>query len=314
MDEGSASVTKSDGLGPVAARVVDGSPTLLLVVVTGLWVLPSMGAFVASLRPWGHSQTSGWWTDLLNPATWTLDAYRAALHASANNSFVEAMFNSFAIAIPATVIPLFLASWAAYALVWIPFRGRGVVFAGIVALIAVPIFSVLIPLLQAYSSGVHLTVPVVQKTVTLFPDLNLAGTLPAVWLTHIGSTLPFSIFLLVFAMARLPRSLVDNARVDGASDVQVYWRVVVPLLTPALAALAALLFVWSWTDFVIALTMIGGTNPSALPATVKLGSIGAFVDGPAVLAGLFIHSIVSIVVLLGLFRRYFVRGLLTGVE
>jgi alpha-glucoside transport system permease protein len=309
----SASDDRSDDLGPVAERLVGSSRTLLVLAIVGLWLLPTVGAVITSLRVGGRTQLSGWWTDLLDPSTWTLDAYRAALSSSANNSFAEAMFNSFAIAIPATVIPILIASLAAYALAWIPFKGHGVALGSIVALIAVPIHAVLIPHLQAYSSGAHLTVPAIDKTVTLFPDLNLAVTLPAVWLTHIGAALPFSIFLLVYAMARLPRSLIDSARVDGASDMQVYWRVVVPLSAPVLAALGVLLFVWSWNDFVIALTMIGGGNPSALPVTVKLGSFGGADEGPVILAGLIIHASVSVAVFLGL-QRYFEQGLLAGVE
>ena len=300
------------GLGPVAERLVGSSRRLLVVAIAGLWFLPTLGAIMTSLRP-GHTRLSGWWTDMLDPSTWTLGAYRAALSNSANNTFPEAMFNTFAIAIPATVIPVLIASWAAYALVWIPFKGHGALLGSIVALIAVPIYAVLIPILQAYSTGAHLTLPIVNKTVTLFPDIGLAGTLPAVWLTHIGASLPFSIFLLVYAMARLPSSLVENAHVDGASHMQIYWHVVIPLSGPALAALGVLLFVWSWNDFVIALTMIGGGNPSALPVTVRLGSVGTSVGGPVLLAGLIIHASVSIAVFLGL-QRYFERGLLAGIE
>ena len=300
------------GLGPVAERIVGSSRRLLIVAIAVLWFLPTLGAIMTSLRP-GPTQRSGWWTDLLDPATWTFDAYRAVLSNSVNNTFPEAMFNTFAIAIPATVLPVLIASWAAYALVWIPFRGHGVLLGCIVALMAVPIHAVLIPLLQAYSRGVHLTVPIIDRTATLFPDVGLAGTLPAVWLTHIGAALPFSVFLLVYAMARLPRSLVDSALADGASHVQIYWNVIVPLSRPALAALGVLLFVWSWNDFVIALTMIGGGNPSALPVTVRLGSVGTSVGGPVLLAGLIIHASVSIAVFFGL-QKYFERGLLAGVD
>jgi alpha-glucoside transport system permease protein len=277
-----------------------------------VWLLPTAGAFIASLRPWAFGRTSGWWENLLDPSTWTLEPYRIALDASANNSFIESVVNSFAIAIPSTLIPLFIASAAAYAIVWIPFRGSGVLLLGILALIAVPIYGVLIPLLQAYVSGVHLTLPIIDKTVTLLPQMGLAGSIPGVWITHIGSQLPFSIFLLVFAIARVPRSLIDTARMDGASDPQVYWRVVIPLITPALAALGVLLFLWAWNDFIVALTIIG-PNAAALPATVRFSSIGTIVDGPVTSAMIFIHSSVAIAVFFAL-QRYFVRGLLTGTD
>jgi alpha-glucoside transport system permease protein len=118
-----------------------------------------------------------------------MDAYRAALSNSADNTFPEAMFNTFAIAVPATAIPVLIASRAA----WIPFKGHSVALGGVIAFIAVPIHAVLILLLRAYSTGAHITIPMVDKTVTLFPDVGLAGTLPAVWLTPIGATMPFSI-------------------------------------------------------------------------------------------------------------------------
>ena len=302
---------KESGRGPATERLVRGSGTILVFAIAALWFLPTLGAVVTSLRSQG--QFSGWWSNLLEPSTWTLDAYRAALSSSANNTFLEAIFNTLAIAVSATVIPVLVASWAAYALVWIPFKGNGVLIGSIVALIAVPVYAILIPLLQAYSTGAHLTLPIVDKTMTLFPDVGLAGTLPAVWLTHIGTSLPFSVFLITYAMARLPRSLVDNAHVDGASHMQIYWHVILPLSAPALAALAVLLFVWSWNDFVIALTMIGGGNPSALPVTVRFGSFSAALGGPAVLAALLLHASVSIAVFFGL-QRYFVRGLLAGIE
>jgi len=145
------------GLGPVAGRVLRWVPTWSLIVLAGAWLLPTAGAFVASLRPSAFGRTSGWWQDLLDPSTWTLEPYRIALDSSANNSFVGSVLNSFAIAIPSTLVPLLLASAAAYAIVWISFRGRTAIFLGIVALIAVPIYGVLIPLLQAFSFGVHLT-------------------------------------------------------------------------------------------------------------------------------------------------------------
>ena len=299
-------------LGPVAGRVLRWIPTWVLILVTGVWLLPTAGAFIATLRPWAFGRSSAWWEHLLSPSTWTLESYRIALDSSVNNSFIEGILNSFAIAIPSTLIPLLIASTAAYAIVCVPFRGSRVVFVGILALIAVPIYGVLIPLLQAFVSGVQLTLPLIDKTVTLLPVLGLAGSIPGVWIIHIGSQLPFSIFLLVFAVARVPRSLIDTARMDGASDLQIYSRVVIPLITPVLAALGVLLFLWAWNDFIVALTIIG-PNAAALPATVRFSAVGTMVDGPVPLAMIFIHSSVAIIVFFAL-QRYFVQGLLTGTE
>ncbi len=222
------------------------------------------------------------------------------------------MANSFAIAVPSTLIPLLIGSAAAYALVWLPFRGSAFLFFGIVALIAVPVYGVLIPILQAFVAGVHLTLPFIDKTVTLVPALGLAGSIPGVWSIHVGTQLPFAVLLLVFAAARVPRSLIDAARLDGASHAQIYWRVVMPPITPTLAALGVLLFLCAWNDSVVALTIIGG-NGVNFPATVRFTSIGSASDGPVIMAMIFVHSSVALAVFFGL-QRSFLRGLLTGVD
>ena len=178
--------------------------------------------------------------------------------------------------------------------------------------IGVPIFGVLIPLLQAYVSGAHWTIPIIDKTVTLVPQLGLAGSIVGVWITHVGTQLPFAILLLAFAVAAVPASLIESAAIDGASHVQVYARIVVPLIGPALASLGVLLFLWAWNDFVVALTIIG-PNAQALPATVRFSAVGVAVGGPVVIAQVFIHASVAVAVFFGL-QRYFVRGLLAGSE
>ncbi len=300
-----------NGLGPVAGRVLRRIPTWVLILVTGLWLLPTTGAFIASLRPRAFGRTSPWWEDLLDPSTWTLESYRIALDSSVNNSFIEGLLNSFSVAIPSVLIPLLIASAAAYAIIYIPFRGSELVLFAILALIAVPIYGVLIPLLQAFVSGVHLTLPLIDKTVTLVPVMGLAGSIAGVWIIHVGTQLPFSIFLLVFAVARVPRSLIETARIDGASELRIFSRVVIPLIAPALAALGVLLFLWAWNDFIVALTIIGA-NPDAFPATVRFSSIGSLVDGPVPLAMVLIHSSVAIIVFFGL-QQHFVRGLHTGI-
>ena len=299
-------------LGPGAARILRWLPTAVLMLIVVAWLLPTVGALIASLRPGAFETGTPWWNDLLNPETWTIEAYRIALDDSGINTFADSMVNSFAIAIPATAIPLLLGSAAAYALVWMPIRHKDVMLFAVVALIAVPIYGVLIPILQAFSFGVHLTLPILDKTVTLIPEVGLAGTIPGTWIVHVGAHLPFSIFLLTFAIARVPTSLIDSARLDGASDSAIFWRVVVPLSRPALASLGVLLFLWSWNDFIVALTIIGA-NAESLPATVRFSSIGTFVSGPVTLAQVFIHASIAVAVFY-LFQKSFVRGMLTGAE
>lgn len=308
---GTMNVKPDRGLGSGVERFLRSVPTWIVLVIVGLWTVPTAGLFVSSLRGGGPEKV--WWSYLTSADGWSLDAYRAALSMSVNNSFADGLLNQLAIAVPATLLPLLLGSAAAYAFSWLHFRGRrGLLFA-VVALIAVPAQVILIPLLRTYSGGARLFLPLIDKTVTVFPDINLAGTLEAVWITHVGLTLPFAIFLLYGAMVRLPESLVDAARVDGASHLRIFWSVALPLTRPALAALGVLLFLWSWNDFLIALTMIGGNNPELLPATVKLGSFSLPGSGPVFAAAAFVHSALSMAVFL-ILKRHFVKGLLTGAE
>ena len=308
---GTMNVGPDRGLGRGVERLLRSVPTWVVLLIVGLWTVPTAGLFVSSLRGGGPEKV--WWSYLTSAEGWSLGAYRAALSMSVNNSFADGLLNQLAIAVPSTLVPLLLGSAAAYAFSWLHFRGRrGLLFA-VVALIAVPAQVILIPLLRTYSSGARLFLPVIDKTLTVFPDINLAGTLEAVWITHVGLTLPFAIFLLYGAMVRLPESLVDAARVDGASHLRIFWSVALPLTRPALAALGVLLFLWSWNDFLIALTMIGGNNPELLPATVKLGSFSLPGSGPVFAAAAFVHSALSMAVFL-ILKRHFVRGLLTGAE
>jgi alpha-glucoside transport system permease protein len=158
----------------------------------------------------------------------------------------------------------------------------------------------------------HLTIPIVDKTLTVFPDLDLAGTIPAVWLTHTGFSMPFAIFLLHNYMSGLPRELLESARIDGADHFAIFWRLVIPLSVPVLAAFAIFQFLWAWNDYLVALTMIGGARDQ-LPATVIVASLaGEFAQREHLLtAGAFVMTVVPLIVFF-LLQRFFVRGITAG--
>jgi alpha-glucoside transport system permease protein len=314
-----AATTTTTARRPLGKRIyglLRALPTWVLWILVLLWTLPTFGLFVSSFRTRDAQRTSGWWLAFQDNARGfdfpTLVNYQDVLGAEATGGLGPALLNSASIAIVSTVIPIAIAAFAAYAFAWIEFKGREWLFIATVALLAVPTQTSLIPLLQAYASGVHWTIPFIEKTMTIVPDADLAGTIPAVWLTHTGFALPFAIFLLHNYIAGLPKDIFESAYIDGADHFKIFWKLVVPLSLPVLAAFAIFQFLWTWNDYLIALTMIGGQR-DALPATVTIASLaGEFgLREHLLTAGAFILSAMPLVVFFAL-QRFFVRGVTAG--
>ncbi len=303
----------SKGPGGGIYRFLRGIPTWVLWLLVVVWCVPTLGLLVNSFRGRDEQRTSGWWTVFTgNFDGFTLDNYREVLSASGQTDIKTGLANSLAIALPATIIPIAFAAFAAYAFAWMDFKGREPLFIGTVALLAIPTQLALIPLLQMYVGGAHLTMPWFDKTITLIPDLDLAGTTTAVWLTHTAFGMPFAIFLLHNYMSSLPKDLFEAAKIDGASHFKIFYKLVLPLSVPVLAAFAIFQFLWTWNDYLIALVMVGA-NPDALPATVKLASqAGEFGRLEHLLtAGAFLQAAIPLAVFF-LLQRFFVRGILAG--
>jgi alpha-glucoside transport system permease protein len=206
----------------------------------------------------------------------------------------NAFINSLIVTIPSTVIPITIAAFAAYAFAWIPFRGRGILFTIVVGLLVVPIQMSLIPILQIYSAG------------------NLYGSFLGIWLAHTGFGLPLAIFLLYNFISQLPRDLFESASIDGASHLQAFTRIVLPLSIPALGAFAIFQFLWVWNDLLVALVFLGpSADVRVLPTALYqlIGSRGG--SWHLLTAGAFITMIVPLLVFLVL-QRAFVRGILAG--
>jgi alpha-glucoside transport system permease protein len=262
------------------------------LVLAVVWTAPTFGLLVTSFRPKADIDDSGWWNFVTSPS-FTLDNYRDAL--SSNGGGLGTFFiNSAVITIPAVIIPICLASLAAYAFAWIDFKGRNLLFVCVFALQIVPIQVTLIPLLSLYVKA------------------GLAGTFWTVWLSHTMFGLPLAIFLLHNFMKEIPRELIEAARMDGAGHVQIFFQVLMPLLTPALAAFGIFQFLWVWNDLLVALTFAGGT-PATAPLTVALANLSGTQSNAWQLlsAGAFISMVIPVVVFLSL-QRFFVRGLLAG--
>ncbi|WP_027343463.1 carbohydrate ABC transporter permease [Hamadaea tsunoensis] len=282
--------------------------SIFMIVVTVLWTIPTIGLLVTSVRPAGDVALTGWWTVFTHPS-FTLENYHKVLFESSFGSsggMLPYLVNSLAIAIPATIFPLALASMAAYALAWVRFKGSDTIFFAIFALQIVPLQMALIPLLQLFNGGAHI------GSVTIIPAPNLGGTYVPVWLAHTMFAMPLAIFLLHNFIAQLPRDVMEAAQVDGASHFKIFRTIVLPLAAPALASFAIFQFLWTWNDLLVALTFVGGTADVA-PLTVRLsqmaGSFGR--SWEVVTAGAFISIVVPLIVFFSL-QRYFVRGLLAG--
>ena len=267
--------------------------SLAALIIAVLWTLPTFGLLVSSFRPERAIKTTGWWTFFSDPQV-TLDNYRAVLDAESGAGLGSFFVNSLVITIPSVLIPMSLACLAAYAFAWIKFPGRNILFLAIFALQIVPLQVTLIPLL------------------TLYVDAGLANTFWTIWISHAIFGLPLAIYLLHNFMREIPATLLEAARVDGAGHVSIFFRVLLPLLRPALAAFGIFQFLWVWNDLLVALTFAGGGNTVA-PITVALANLSG-TRGTAwhlLSAGAFVSIIVPVTIFL-LLQRYFVRGLLAG--
>jgi len=272
-----------------------GWPTKIFLTVLCLaWMVPILGTLVTSFRPLDDANTSGWWEVFTKPGDYlgnlSFDNYTKAIDQS---NMGQAFINSLAIVLPATFIPILIAAFAAYAFTFMEFWGRDFLFLAIVSLLVVPNYVAFVPMLKIYG------------------NLGMNGTFPAVWLAHIGFGMSLAIYILRNYMATLPRTVIESAKIDGASHYQTFFRLILPMSVPALASFAIFQFLWVWNDLLVALVFIGpGQNE---PVTVALTGLRTSVGQGWELttAGGFIVIILPIVVFLAM-QRFFVRGMTAG--
>jgi alpha-glucoside transport system permease protein len=266
---------------------------LVILIIVIVWIIPTLGVLISSFRTPDAVNTSGWWTVFSNLGSneWTLANYSNVL---TSEGFGNSFLNSLSVTIPATVMPITIAAFAAYGFAWMKFPGRQWLFVGVVALLIIPLQMALIPLLRLYTT------------------VNLNGTFPAVWLAHTGFGLPLAIYLLRNYIGSLPASMMESADIDGATHFQTFTQLVVPLSVPVLASFAIFQFLWVWNDLLIALVFLGG-EPDVRVITLALNNLNGS-RGQAwhlLTAGAFITMALPLVVFLSL-QRYFVRGLTAG--
>jgi len=279
--------------------------TIAAIVIAILWTTPTLGLLITSFRPPNEINTSGWWTIFQNPGL-TLSNYEAVLSGEATTvTLGQAFINSIAITIPASIFPLVIASLAAYAFAWIPFRGRNILFIGVFALQVVPIQMALVPLLSLFSRGLNV------GGESVFAGLGAGGnSYGQIWIAHTIFALPLAIFLLHNFISEIPQELIEAARVDGAGHGQTFFRIVLPLAMPAIASFAIFQFLWVWNDLLVALVFAdGAVGPITKVLREITGNRGQ--DWYLLTSGAFIAMIVPLIVFFAL-QRFFVRGLLAG--
>ena len=270
---------------------------VVLVVLSALWLLPTIGLFITSLRAKGEAQTSGWWDVLLNPFSqdWDLSSYTSVL---TENKLATSFISSLAVTIPATILPLLFAAYAAFGFTFLTFRGREFFFSVIIGLLVVPLQGALVPVLKMFISFTDKT------------GIEISGQYAAAWFVHSAFAMPLAIYILRNYMMTIPNTLIEAARMDGASNFTIFWRLVLPISVPALASFAIFQFLWVWNDYLIAFVFVGNERP-VLTYTL-LAMLGQYGEGwQAVAAGSFISLSVPLLVFFTL-QRYFIRGLTAG--
>ncbi len=299
-------IGRTSGRGALGERRAGWPVRIIVLAVVGLWVIPTLGVLINSLRPEELVDNTGWWTALAHPfrvAEWTFENYRTVLSAG---GFGNAFLNSLAVAIPATVIPITIAAFAAYAFSWMEFRGRYVMFVAVVGLLVVPLQMALIPILRLYTGGAQLFGRVI------FPDLDLGGTFLGVWLAHTGFGLPLATYLLRNYIGSLPSSIIESAKIDGADHFKIFLRLIIPLSVPALAAFAIFQFLWVWNDLLVAYVFLGGSQENRVLTLALADLVGARGENWHLLtAAAFVSMSLPLVVFFSL-QKYFVRGLTAG--
>lgn len=267
---------------------------LTVLLVAFLWLVPTLGLLITSFRPFRDILSSGWWTVLWHPAQWIHFTLANYLQVLGQGGIAHSFLNSLFITIPATLIPISIAAFAAYAFARMRFPGRGVLLMIVIALLIIPLQMTFIPVLRIYNF------------------LGLSGTFLGLWLAHTGYGLPLIIYLLHNFFDALPQELFESAFIDGASQRTAFFRIALPLSIPALASVVIFQFLWVWNDLLVALIYVGG-KANVAPITWQIanlvGSRGQ--DWNLLTAGAFVSMILPLVVFLSL-QRYFVRGILAG--
>ncbi|MDX6473108.1 MAG: alpha-glucoside transport system permease protein [Gaiellaceae bacterium] len=276
----------------VAARIgrvaVRGPVNVFLAAVGLLWLVPTIGLFLTSLMPASVSGTEGWWKVFSHPSTATFHNYSTLFH---DSGLVSALKTTAIIAVGNTVLVIIIGAMAGYALAWLDFPGRDWVFIGVIGLLVVPLQMALIPMFSIYDK------------------LGIFDTVISIILFHVAFGLPFAVFLLRNFFVGIPKDILESARIDGASEIWIFLKLMLPLGLPAIASLAIFQFLWTWNDLIVALTFGQNVQPITVWIFGQLREFGTSID--VIAPASFISLVVPLCVFFA-FQRYFVQGLLAG--
>jgi alpha-glucoside transport system permease protein len=261
---------------------------ILMIVIACMWIVPTFGLLITSLMPADLIDKQGWWKTLSHPSQITFDNYNALFK---NDDLMGALWTTAQIAVANTVILIFVAALAGYAFAWLEFPGRDWLFVVVIGLLVVPLQVALIPIFQIYN------------------DTGLFDTVAGLVLFHVAFGLPFGIFLLRNFFIGLPKDILESARIDGASELTIFFRLILPLGLPAIASLAIFQFLWTWNDLIVALTFGRDTQPITVAIFSQLRQFGSNIELIAPAA--FLSLAIPLCVFLA-FQRYFAEGLLAG--
>ena len=271
--------------------------TLVLIVISALWLLPTFGLLITSMRESTEAQTTGWWNAIIHftSDSWTLQAFSKVM---SNDGLGSSIISSFAVTLPATILPLLLAAYAAYGFTFLVFKGREFIFSILIGLLVIPLQGALVPVLKLFLKFTAIT------------GIEISGQYAAAWFVHSAFAMPLAVYILRNYMMSIPIPLIEAARVDGASNFTIFWRLVLPISVPALASFAIFQFLWVWNDYLVAFVFVGNDHPVL---TYKLlAMLGQYGEGwQSVAAGSFISMSVPLLVFFSL-QRYFIRGLTAG--
>jgi alpha-glucoside transport system permease protein len=276
----------------VAARIgrlaVKGPVNIVLAGVGLLWLVPTIGLFLTSIMPASVSGTEGWWKVFSKPSITTFSNYSTLFH---DSGLISALKTTAIIAVGNTVLVIIIGAMAGYALAWLDFPGRDWVFIGVIGLLVVPLQMALIPMFSIYDK------------------LGIFDTTISIILFHVAFGLPFAVFLLRNFFVGIPKDILESARIDGASELWIFLKLMLPLGLPAIASLAIFQFLWTWNDLIVALTFGQNVQPITVWIFGQLREFGTSID--VIAPASFISLVVPLAVFFA-FQRYFVQGLLAG--